>query len=93
MVRAGGVKKVRNARGPVYSHGSMAIEAAIHGEGVALGRSALAAADDIAAGRLVAPFPQIQLDAGRAYYLVYCEDNRDHPKVCALRGRLHDEVR
>ena len=87
-----GVKKVRNARGPVYSHGSMAIEAAIHGEGVALGRSALVA-DDIAAGRLVAPFPQIQLDAGRAYYLVYREDNRNHPKVCALRDWLHDEVR
>jgi LysR family glycine cleavage system transcriptional activator len=57
-----------------------------------LGRSVLVA-DDIAAGRLVAPFPQIQLDAGRAYYLVYREGNRDHPKVRALRAWLDDEIR
>jgi LysR family glycine cleavage system transcriptional activator len=87
-----GVKKVRSARGPVYSHGSMAIEAAIQGEGVTLGRSALVA-DDIAAGRLVAPFPHIQLDAGPSYYLVYRNGNRDHPKVCALREWLDDEIR
>jgi LysR family glycine cleavage system transcriptional activator len=87
-----GVKRVRRARGPVYSHASMAIEAAVHGEGVALGRSALVA-DDIAAGRLVAPFPQIQLDARRAYYLVYRDGNRDHPKVCVLREWLDDEIR
>ncbi len=43
-----GVDKARSGRGPAYSHGSMAIEAAVRGEGVALERSALAA-EDIAA--------------------------------------------
>lgn len=87
-----GVKRPRNARGPVYSHASMAIEAAIHGEGVVLGRSALVA-DDIAAGRLVALFPRTKLDAGRSYYLVYREGSRDHPKVKVLREWLKEEVR
>jgi LysR family glycine cleavage system transcriptional activator len=42
----------------------MATEAAIRGEGVALGRSVLIA-DDVAAGRLVVPFPQFKLKAER----------------------------
>lgn len=97
-----GVDKVRSGRGPAYrgpayrgpaySHGSMAIEAAIRGEGVALGRSALVA-DDIAAGRLVAPFPQLRLKAERGYDLVYRIGNRDDPKVRALRDWLADEIR
>ncbi|MGF6447214.1 DNA-binding transcriptional LysR family regulator [Paraburkholderia youngii] len=69
----------------------MAIEAAIRGEGIALGRSALVG-DDIVAGRLVAPFPDIRLKVERGY-LVYRVGNRDHPKVCALRDWLAAEVR
>jgi LysR family glycine cleavage system transcriptional activator len=70
----------------------MAIEAAIRGEGVALGRSVLVA-EDLAAGRLVAPFPQIRLKAERGYDLVYRAGDRDHPKVCAVRDWLADEIR
>jgi LysR family glycine cleavage system transcriptional activator len=87
-----GVDGVPKGRGPIYSHGSMAIEAAIRGEGVALGRSVLVA-EDLAAGRLVAPFPQIRLKAERGYDLVYRGGNRDHPKVCAVRDWLADEIR
>src|SRR5579883_1307247 len=86
-----GVAGVQSRRGPAYSHGSMAIEAAIRGEGVALGRSALVA-EDVAAGRLVAPFAQIRLKAERGYDLVYGEGSQKHPKVCALRDWLADEV-
>lgn len=87
-----GVEQVAARRGPAYSHGSMAIEAAIRGEGVALGRSALVR-DDIATGRLVAPFPQIRLKAERGYDLVYRTGSRDDPKVCALRDWLAEEIR
>ncbi|MGU7774484.1 transcriptional regulator GcvA [Burkholderia sp. MR1-5-21] len=87
-----GVAGVRSDRGPAYSHGSIAIEAAIRGEGVALGRSVIVA-DDIAAGRLVAPFPQVRLKAERGHDLVYRIGNRDDPKVCALRDWLADEIR
>lgn len=86
-----GVVMARGRRGPAYSHGSMAVEAAIRGEGVALGRSVLVA-DDIAAGRLVAPFPQFQLKAERGYDLVYSLGNHNDPKVCALREWLASEV-
>lgn len=80
------------ARGPGYSHGSMSIEAAIRGEGVALGRSVLVA-EDIAAGRLVALFPQERMDVEYGYDLVYPAGNRDHPKVRAFRDWIADEVR
>lgn len=86
-----GTERARSGRGPAYSHGSMAIEAAIRGEGVALGRSTLVT-DDIVAGRLVAPFPQVRLKAERGYDLVYRNGDRDHPKVRAVRDWLTEEI-
>jgi LysR family glycine cleavage system transcriptional activator len=78
-------------RGPGYSHGSMSIEAAIRGEGVALGRSVLVA-EDLAEGRLVALFPQAKLEVEWGYDLVYRTGNQDHPKVRAFRDWIGDEV-
>jgi LysR family glycine cleavage system transcriptional activator len=86
-----GLGRKRPPRGPRYSHGSMAVEAAIRGEGVALARSTLVV-DDIAAGRLVAPFPTLRLKAERGYDLVYRVGERDHPKTVALRQWLTEEV-
>lgn len=77
----------RLPRGPSYSHGSMAVEAAIRGDGVVLARSTLVA-DDIAAERLVAPFPNLRLKAERGYDLVYRVGERDHPGIEALRSWL-----
>ena len=79
-------------RGPGYSHGSMSIEAAIRGEGVALGRSVLVA-EDLAAGRLVAVFPEAKLDVEWGYDLVFRIGNQGHPKVRALRSWIAEEVR
>lgn len=79
------------ARGPGYSHGSMSIEAAVRGEGVALGRSVLVA-EDLRQGRLVAPFPHAKLDVELGYDLVYRAGNQHHPKVQAIRTWLADEV-
>lgn len=86
------VGKVRRKGGPAYSHGSMAIEAAIRGEGVALGRSTLVA-DDIAQGRLVAPFAHLWLKAERGYDLIYRIGEQDNPKIVALREWLLAEIR
>ena len=79
-------------RGPGYSHGSMSIEAAIRGEGVALGRSVLVA-EDIAAGRLVALFPDAGMDVEYGYDLVYPPGHRDDPKVRSFRNWIKEEVR
>ncbi len=81
----------RRTRGPGYSHGSMSIEAAIRGEGVALGRSVLVA-EDLAAGRLVALFPDARLEVEPGYDLVYRPEHRDHPKVRAFRHWMSEEV-
>lgn len=87
-----GLGRKRPPRGPTFSHGSMAVEAAIRGEGVALARSTLVA-DDIAAGRLVAPFPDLRLKAERGYDLVFRVGERDHPKIQALRLWLRKKIR
>jgi LysR family glycine cleavage system transcriptional activator len=79
-------------RGPGYNLGSMSIEAAIRGEGVALGRGVLVA-EDLAAGRLVALFPQAKLDVEWGYDLVYRIGNQDDPKVRAFRNWIAEEVR
>ena len=79
-------------RGPGFTHGSMSIDAAIRGEGVALGRSVLVA-QDLKDGRLVPLFPDARLEVEWGYDLVYRMGNHDHPKVRAFRNWLMDEVR
>jgi LysR family transcriptional regulator, glycine cleavage system transcriptional activator len=64
----------------------MAVQAAIDGLGVALGRSALVEAD-IEAGRLVVPFA-MKLPAEAGYYVVAPEDTADQPKIALFRDWL-----
>ncbi|WP_064805950.1 MULTISPECIES: transcriptional regulator GcvA [unclassified Rhizobium] len=79
-------------RGPGYSHGSMSIEAAIRGAGVALGRSVLVA-EDLAADRLVSLFPDVAFEVEWGYDLLYRVGNQDQPKVRAFRNWMLKEVR
>ncbi|MCH7888132.1 MAG: transcriptional regulator GcvA [Proteobacteria bacterium] len=80
---AAGVDGVDSRRGPGFTDSSMVIQAAVEGQGVALGRSALAAAD-LAAGRLVKLF-DISLPAAVAYYVVCPEATAGRPKIVAFR--------
>ncbi len=63
-----------------------ALQAAIEGVGVALGRTALVERD-LAAGRLVAPF-DISLPIEAAYYVVAPNATADRPKIKAFREWL-----
>ncbi len=63
-----------------------ALQAAIDGLGVALGRTALVEGD-LATGRLVAPF-DISLPIEAAYYVVAPEQTADRPKIEAFRDWL-----
>jgi len=63
-----------------------ALQAAIDGLGVALGRTALIEGD-LAAGRLVVPF-DISLPIEAAYYVVAPEQTADRPKIKAFREWL-----
>ncbi len=76
---AADVDGIDPTRGPGFDDSSMVIQAAVEGQGVALGRSALAAGD-LARGRLVKPF-DIELPTSFAYYVVFPPASADQPKL------------
>ncbi len=81
-LEAAGVTDIDATRGPRFSHTHMMLQAAMDGQGVALSGSLLVD-DDIAAGRLVAPF-DLKLPSGFAYYLVCPAAAADRPKIKAF---------
>ena len=89
-LKTAGVEGVDPHRGPQFESSFHAVQAAIQGEGVVLGRSALVA-DDLKAGRLVKPF-SVSLPADLAYYVAYPAQTSQRPKVRAFRDWLFEEV-
>ena len=89
-LKAAGVEGVDASRGSHFSSADHAIQAAIDGAGVALGRLSLASAD-LAAGRLVMPF-ELSLALAPSYYVVYPEATAGRPKVTAFRNWLMEEA-
>ena len=87
---AAAVEGVDPTRGLTFNASDIVIRAAIEGQGVALGRSALAA-DALADGRLIKPFDVI-LPADFAYYFVCAERDIDRPKVRKFRDWLFSDV-
>jgi LysR family transcriptional regulator, glycine cleavage system transcriptional activator len=90
-LRSAGITDIDPHRGPTFLSSDHAIQAAIRGEGVVVGRSALIA-DELARGRLVRPF-DLSLPAGFAYYVVYPPRSFKRPAVRAFRDWLIDEAR
>ncbi|MCP5085442.1 MAG: transcriptional regulator GcvA [Rhodobacteraceae bacterium] len=70
--RAAGLSVVNTPKGPELSDDTAILQAALAGQGIALGRSLLVA-DDLAAGRLVAPF-DIKLEVSFSYWFVFPEN-------------------
>ena len=89
-LRAAGAEEVDANRGPRFSYTSFALQAAVNGQGLALGSEALAG-DDLAAGRLVRPF-DVVLPVNFAYYLVYPEGTADRPKIANFRHWILAEI-
>jgi len=85
-LEAADVMDVDFTRGPVFSQASMAIDAAIDGQGIALARSALAAWD-LGAGRLVRPFA-LSLKVPYSYWIVCPKPTADLPKISTFRKWL-----
>ena len=90
-LRAAKVDNVDSSHGIHFNHGSLALTAAIEGQGVVLSMKALAS-DDIAAGRLVTPF-NISLPLEYAYYMITREEVTDHAHTAAFREWLLGEAR
>ncbi len=79
-------------RGPSFSMESMAIDAAIDGQGVALVSDVLAA-DELEAGRLVRVLDLgLRSGLGLAYYLAYPPSRKRNPRAMAFRDWLLGEI-
>ncbi len=90
-MKSAGVKGVNVTHGPIFSHSSMVLQAAIHGQGVALGHSVLAK-PEIDSGRLVCPFNEV-LVSKNAYYVVCRESQAELGKISAFRDWMLALVR
>ena len=82
--------RVDASRGPHFSSNILSLEAASQRLGVALALRPLVD-DDIASGRLCAPF-DIEMKPPSAYYLVCPEVIADRPAVAAFRAWLLEQV-
>ena len=74
-----GVKAANVNHGPIFSHSAMVLQAAVHGQGVALAYSVLAK-PEIDSGRLICPFNDV-LVSKNAYFIVCRENQQDNHKT------------
>lgn len=86
-----GVGDMATTRGIQINNSAAVLQAAINGQGVALARSVMAQ-DDLAAGRLVKLFPQIEFLSPLAYYVVYRPECLSLPKLKAFRDWIFNEA-
>ncbi len=85
-----GATGIDATRGPRFNLLSLAVQGAIEGQGVALGRSVLVA-DDLTAGRLIKPFEEgVAIEFG--YYLVGPLRALQRPCARAFREWLLEEI-
>ncbi|WP_119459467.1 transcriptional regulator GcvA [Rhodospirillaceae bacterium SYSU D60014] len=89
---AAGVDGIDPTRGIHFSQTALAIQAAIDGQGIALGNTSLVG-DDLAARRLVRPFElSLKGPSSFAYYLVSPKATADQPLVKAFREWVLREI-
>jgi LysR family glycine cleavage system transcriptional activator len=88
--RAAGIEGLDVSKGPRFSDGALVVQAAVHGEGVALG-SKSHVLEHLAAGRLVRPFV-LSLVTDFAYYVVCAKARVDEPNIAAFRRWLIAEA-
>lgn len=82
---------IETKRGLRINNSAAVLQAAIDGQGVALARSPMAR-DDLAAGRLVRLFPEIEFASALAYYVVFRPECATLPRLVAFRDWLITEA-
>lgn len=85
-----GVDSIDHKHGVVFNQASMALDAAVDGQGIALARTALASWHLIC-GRLVRPFAQA-LAVPYAFWIVCPKSAAELPKISAFRNWLLQEA-
>ena len=86
---AAGVPELDAERGPGFNHSHLVVQAAINGDGVALGRGALVA-EALRDGTLVKPF-DLSLPSRFSYFAVSSRASLADPVVAAFRQWLIEE--
>lgn len=86
-----GVTDVTATRGMKINNSAAVLQAAIEGHGIALARSVMAQSD-LAAGRLVRLFPEVEFHSALAYYVVYRPECSSLPRLVAFRDWLLREA-
>lgn len=81
-----GVTDIATNRGTIIDDTNVLIQAAVDGQGVALGSTTFVQ-DHLDAGRLIKPF-DIILESKFAYYIVYPKPHLENPSVRAFRDWL-----
>ena len=89
-LRDAGVSGVDPTRGVKFGNSTLLTEAAVRGQGVALGRTSLVG-DHLATGRLVRPL-KASRPADYAYYAVTTHAGAERPRVQAFVGWLEAQV-
>lgn len=87
---AQGLQDIDTSRGPIFIDESLALQAAIEGVGVALGRSPLID-HDVMEGRLIIPFDRQAIE-DKGYYLVCLDGNADRKDISAIRRWITSEA-
>lgn len=90
-LRAAGASGVATSRGMRINNSAAVLQAAGEGHGIALARSIMAR-DDLAAGRLVRLFPEIDFVSALSYYVVYRPECVNLPGLAAFRDWLQKEA-
>ena len=85
-----GVIGTELSHGPVLNRVSMAIDAAVDGQGIALARTTLAATDLIS-GRLLRPFTE-ELRLSKTYWIICPKATASLPKIVTFRDCLVAEA-
>ena len=78
-----GLQHINVQQGPIFSHSAMVVQAAVHGQGIALVNNVMAQTE-IEAGRLVCPFNDV-LVSKNAFYLVCHDSQAELGKIAAFR--------
>ncbi len=89
-LRAAGVEGVDFSHAPRFTHGNIALLAAVQGQGITLSSESMAGYD-LASGALIRPF-DINLPVNFTYYLVYPEEMGDVSKIEAFRTWILAEI-
>jgi len=88
--RAAGLDWPEPSRGPIFNDSAHMLQAAVEGDGVALGRSSLTGMD-LENGMLVRPF-DVAVPSARKFYLVYPPAFANSPKLAVFRDWMRTEI-